>query len=166
MSDGDPPMPSSRRSETHASLAGGCPDNSHRVCIVLYSFGNFSYLHLSTLLPMNLRHSIDRSTASWVQQEAASLPYVCSSFVCLTRRAYPVSTPRPSSLFVQFINLVSGSDLAVGEGLKFCTTFVQRAGTFSLDGRRVALIDTPGFDDAQRSDVGVLERIANFLKFM
>ena len=68
------------------------------------------------------------------------------------------------SLFEQFINLISGSDLAVNGGLKSCTDVVQTAGPFNLDSRRVVLIDTPGFDDTQRSDTDVLKIIANFLE--
>jgi len=64
---------------------------------------------------------------------------------------------------LQFINLVSGSNLSVGKGLRSCTSIVQPAGAFNLDGRRVILIDTPGFDDTTRSDADVLKMIAAFL---
>ena len=64
---------------------------------------------------------------------------------------------------VQFINLVSGADLGVGRGLRSCTKSVQLAGAFNLDGRRVVLIDTPGFDDTTRSDTDILKMIAAFL---
>jgi hypothetical protein len=40
---------------------------------------------------------------------------------------------------------------------------VQVAGAFDLDGRRVVLIDTPGFDDTTRSDTDILKMIAAFL---
>ena len=63
----------------------------------------------------------------------------------------------------QFINLISGSNLGVGKGLRSCTGAVQVAGSFNLDGRRVVLIDTPGFDDTVRSDTDVLKMIAAFL---
>lgn len=63
----------------------------------------------------------------------------------------------------QFINLASGSDFGVGRGLRSCTNAVQLAGAFNLDGRRVVLIDTPGFDDTTRSDTDVLKMIAAFL---
>ncbi|KAF9645238.1 hypothetical protein BDM02DRAFT_3069192, partial [Thelephora ganbajun] len=62
-----------------------------------------------------------------------------------------------------FINLVSGSTLGVGRGLRSCTATVQIAGAFDLDGRRVVLVDTPGFDDTTRSDTDVLKMIAAFL---
>jgi GTP1/Obg family GTP-binding protein len=64
---------------------------------------------------------------------------------------------------VQFINLVSGANLGVGQGLRSCTDKVQIAGAFDLDGRRVVLIDTPGFDDTTLSDTDVLKMIAAFL---
>lgn len=63
-----------------------------------------------------------------------------------------------------FINLISGSSLGVGRGLQSCTDAVQIAGAFHLDGRRVVLIDTPGFDDTTRSDTDVLKMIAAFLE--
>ncbi|KAF8896188.1 P-loop containing nucleoside triphosphate hydrolase protein [Infundibulicybe gibba] len=62
-----------------------------------------------------------------------------------------------------FINLASGSTLRVGMGLESCTNVVQIAQPFELDGRRVVLIDTPGFDDTTKSDADVLRMIAAFL---
>ncbi|KIM84813.1 hypothetical protein PILCRDRAFT_96579 [Piloderma croceum F 1598] len=44
-----------------------------------------------------------------------------------------------------------------------CTSVVQAAAPFELDGRRVLLIDTPGFDDTSRSDTDILKMIAHFL---
>jgi len=44
-----------------------------------------------------------------------------------------------------------------------CTAEVQLAEEFKLDGRRVALIDTPGFDDTTKSDTDILRNIATFL---
>ena len=63
----------------------------------------------------------------------------------------------------QFINLASGSHLRVGVSLKSCTAEVQVANEFTLDGRQILLIDTPGFDDTNVSDAEILERIAAFL---
>jgi hypothetical protein len=37
------------------------------------------------------------------------------------------------------------------------------ADPFELDGRRITLIDTPGFDDTRKSDTDVLKMIAAFL---
>ena len=65
--------------------------------------------------------------------------------------------------FTQFINLISGANLGVGEGLRSCTKTVEPAGAFDLDGRRVVLVDTPGFDDTTLSDKDVLKTIAAFL---
>lgn len=44
-----------------------------------------------------------------------------------------------------------------------CTADVEVAEEFTLDGRRVVLIDTPGFDDTNVSDAEILEKIAAFL---
>ncbi|KAF9788713.1 P-loop containing nucleoside triphosphate hydrolase protein [Thelephora terrestris] len=63
-----------------------------------------------------------------------------------------------------FINLLSNSNLNVGKGLRSCTNTVQVADAFNLAGRRVVLIDTPGFDDTSLSDVDVLNMIAAFLE--
>ncbi|KAF9781349.1 P-loop containing nucleoside triphosphate hydrolase protein [Thelephora terrestris] len=62
-----------------------------------------------------------------------------------------------------FINAASGSHLRVGNNLKSCTAEVEIAEEFTLDGRRVLLIDTPGFDDTNVSDAEILEKIAAFL---
>jgi len=59
--------------------------------------------------------------------------------------------------------MASGSDLLVGTDLESCTTDVQLANEFILDGRTVELIDTPGFDDTSKSDADVLEMVAAFL---
>ena len=63
----------------------------------------------------------------------------------------------------KFINLVSGSHLQVGEGLRSCTPEVQTSNPFELSGRRVTLIDTPGFDDTLKTDTEILKLIASFL---
>ena len=47
--------------------------------------------------------------------------------------------------------------------LESCTAEVQLSDMFTLDGRRVLLIDTPGFDDTSKSDTDVLKMIAAFL---
>ncbi|GJE89977.1 P-loop containing nucleoside triphosphate hydrolase protein [Phanerochaete sordida] len=62
-----------------------------------------------------------------------------------------------------FINLLSDSDLAVGEGLKSCTTRVETANTFELYGKLITLVDTPGFDDTTVSDTDILKMIAVYL---
>ncbi|EKM58587.1 uncharacterized protein PHACADRAFT_253046 [Phanerochaete carnosa HHB-10118-sp] len=62
-----------------------------------------------------------------------------------------------------FINIVSGSHLAVGEGLKSCTSKVETVNTFELFGKLVTLVDTPGFDDTTVSDTDILKMIAAYL---
>jgi len=62
-----------------------------------------------------------------------------------------------------FVNLASKSHLKVGEDLNSCTSEIQESVEFILDGRRVVLIDTPGFDDTHISDTDVLKSIAAFL---
>jgi len=64
----------------------------------------------------------------------------------------------------QIINLASGSNLTVGEGLESCTYQVNVALDFELDGRVVKLIDTPGFDDTNRSNTDILATIASHLE--
>ena len=61
------------------------------------------------------------------------------------------------------MNQASGSSLKVGDDLKSCTSKIQETAEFVLDGRRVVLVDTPGFDDTHRSDADVLKSIAAFL---
>ena len=70
---------------------------------------------------------------------------------------------RSSLCCPQFINLASGSNLRVGTGPHPSTTEVQLADEFTLDGRKVVLIDTPGFDDTSKSDTDILKMIAFFL---
>ena len=64
---------------------------------------------------------------------------------------------------LQFINLASGSKLRIGLGLESCTAEVELADEFTLDGRSVTLIDTPGFDNTSKSDIEILKIIADFL---
>ena len=77
---------------------------------------------------------------------------------------HPVMTTTNSlNKCLQFINFASGSSLRVGTGLDSCTAEVQLANKFTLDGREVTLIDTPGFDDTSKSDTEILKMIAFFL---
>ena len=48
-------------------------------------------------------------------------------------------------------------------GLESCTAEVQLSDVFTLDGREVLLVDTPGFDDTSKSDTEILQTIAAFL---
>ena len=70
---------------------------------------------------------------------------------------------RHSNRCFKFINFASGSNLRIGMGLESCTDEVRRVDEFTLDGRRVILIDTPGFDDTSKSDVDIMRMIAVFL---
>ena len=47
--------------------------------------------------------------------------------------------------------------------LGLCVDEVQLVDEFALTGRRVVLIDIPGFDDTTKSDTDVLKMIADFL---
>ena len=47
--------------------------------------------------------------------------------------------------------------------LESCTAEVQVTDKFTLDGRPVTLIDTPGFDDTSKTDTEILKLIALFL---
>ena len=59
--------------------------------------------------------------------------------------------------------MASGSNLRVGMHLESCTAEVQPADEFTLDERQIILIDTPGFDDTNKSDTDILKLIAAFL---
>ena len=63
----------------------------------------------------------------------------------------------------QFINAASGSEFDVGHGLKSCTSKFVRTDVFSLAGRKIILIDTPGFDDTNISDIDILKSMGGFL---
>jgi len=62
-----------------------------------------------------------------------------------------------------FVNLVAGASFEVGRELESCTQTVQ-SWTFPLGDETVTIIDTPGFDDTERPQAEVLERIATFLE--
>ncbi|KIP04290.1 hypothetical protein PHLGIDRAFT_109800 [Phlebiopsis gigantea 11061_1 CR5-6] len=62
-----------------------------------------------------------------------------------------------------FINLISGSELAVGRGLRSCTSKVETGNTFQFLDKMVTLVDTPGFDDTTVSDTDILKMISVYL---
>ncbi|KIL67656.1 hypothetical protein M378DRAFT_159485 [Amanita muscaria Koide BX008] len=62
-----------------------------------------------------------------------------------------------------FVNVASGSSLVVGGDLQSSTSQIQLSSPFLLNDRNVTLIDTPGFDDTQRSDTEILNSIARHL---
>ncbi|PVF99684.1 hypothetical protein CPB86DRAFT_678304, partial [Serendipita vermifera] len=62
-----------------------------------------------------------------------------------------------------FINLASGSDLEVGNGLRSCTTSVNATAPFQVSGQTVVLIDTPGFENTKTSDLDILKDITMYM---
>ncbi|KAG8703807.1 hypothetical protein FRC11_010436 [Ceratobasidium sp. 423] len=62
-----------------------------------------------------------------------------------------------------FVNDASGGDLRVGHSSHACTKDVEESPVFQVDGRKVVLFDTPGFDDTHLSDTEILKRIGGFL---
>ncbi|TID14203.1 p-loop containing nucleoside triphosphate hydrolase protein [Venturia nashicola] len=61
-----------------------------------------------------------------------------------------------------FINKAAGSSLGVGHGIDPCTQAIALADVM-IDGTQVCLIDTPGFDDLERTDADILRLIAKWL---
>ncbi|KAF5347284.1 hypothetical protein D9756_009999 [Leucocoprinus leucothites] len=59
-----------------------------------------------------------------------------------------------------FINLLTESGLLVGNELESCTDSVHFSSPFTVDGKQVILMDTPGFDDTKTTDSDVLKMIA------
>jgi hypothetical protein len=77
---------------------------------------------------------------------------------------YPASHPcLPTT---QLINLVSGSNLHVGESLQSGTNKIQVAWSFQFHGKWVRLIDIPGFEGTSKSDTAILAQIAAFFAKM
>ena len=64
---------------------------------------------------------------------------------------------------LQFINLASDSGRPPAMGMEPSTAEVQLTDEFTLDGRAVTLIDTPGFDGASKTVTDILKMIAAFL---
>ncbi|KAH8879930.1 hypothetical protein GQ53DRAFT_704915, partial [Thozetella sp. PMI_491] len=61
-----------------------------------------------------------------------------------------------------FISQVTGQDVGVGHGLQSCTQSLSFH-CVELNGKLVYLVDTPGFNDTSRHDVGILQELAFFL---
>ncbi|KAH0559031.1 hypothetical protein GP486_004369 [Trichoglossum hirsutum] len=85
----------------------------------------------------------------------------------------PWYTPEPEILIgvigvtgagkTTFISKATGrSDLVIGHGVEACTQDILPV-TVEVGGRKVTLIDTPGFDDTYKSDADILQLIANYL---
>jgi GTP-binding protein EngB required for normal cell division len=62
-----------------------------------------------------------------------------------------------------FISLLSDKLVAVGHDLQACTQSVEVYACKLFPGRNIYLIDTPGFDDTNRSDTEVLRELATWL---
>ncbi|KAI0696924.1 P-loop containing nucleoside triphosphate hydrolase protein [Cytidiella melzeri] len=68
-----------------------------------------------------------------------------------------------------FINVASKSDLRVGSSLQSCTDQIQFSRQFHVKDkdneklRRVVLVDSPGFDDTEKSDSDILKIICEYL---
>ncbi|KAJ6014639.1 hypothetical protein N7540_009230 [Penicillium herquei] len=61
-----------------------------------------------------------------------------------------------------FVSRCSGRDVNVGHGLYSCTDSID-VFDFQWKGRRIYLIDTPGFNDTDRSDIDTLGIFATYL---
>ncbi|KAH8596541.1 hypothetical protein B0O99DRAFT_619267 [Bisporella sp. PMI_857] len=83
-------------------------------------------------------------------------------------------TPGPNDVFIavmgvtgsgksSFISLCSSKPVKIGHTLEACTSTVGVYAYDMLPDRTVYLIDTPGFDDTNRSDTEVLSEIASWL---
>ncbi|KAF5347653.1 hypothetical protein D9757_013360 [Collybiopsis confluens] len=63
-----------------------------------------------------------------------------------------------------FINKASGTtEMGTSSSLESCTQTIQMSSLFKLGGRDVCLIDTPGFDDTNKSDAETLELIGGYI---
>ncbi|XEV01460.1 hypothetical protein FSHL1_006747 [Fusarium sambucinum] len=61
-----------------------------------------------------------------------------------------------------FIGECTGNDVTVGHGLYSCTQGID-VFSFTTSGRTIYLVDTPGFNDPDRSDTETLEILAAYL---
>ncbi|ORX97297.1 P-loop containing nucleoside triphosphate hydrolase protein [Clohesyomyces aquaticus] len=62
-----------------------------------------------------------------------------------------------------FVNYLADQELQIGHGLEPCTQDVHVVPCTLPDGKRIYLVDTPGFDDTYRSDTEILREVANWL---
>ena len=62
-----------------------------------------------------------------------------------------------------FIKSVTNNNgVIIGDGLQSCTSEINAVNA-EIDNQQVTLVDTPGFDDTNRSDTEILKDIVNFL---
>jgi hypothetical protein len=66
----------------------------------------------------------------------------------------------------QLVQLLSGADFKIGHGLESCTDKVEVTPAFDFEGYKIVLIDTPGFDDTNRSEKDILNEISKWLTNM
>ncbi|MCJ1435575.1 hypothetical protein MMC27_004949 [Xylographa pallens] len=62
-----------------------------------------------------------------------------------------------------FISKLTGKDLRIGHGLQSCTSEIEEV-QCKIGLCNVTLVDTPGFDDSNRSDTEILSLIASWMK--
>ena len=74
-----------------------------------------------------------------------------------------VRTTGSSPNYIQFITLANGSNRQSGINLKSLTAEAQLTDEFTLDGRMVTLLDTPGFDGTPKGEADLLKMVADFL---
>ncbi|KAF8150026.1 P-loop containing nucleoside triphosphate hydrolase protein [Crassisporium funariophilum] len=106
-----------------------------------------------------LPENVDIETSSWTSSSRST----ANTFIVDESEVTIAVMGATGSGKTTFINAASGSSLRIGKGLQSCTSIVQVAQAFELDGRSVTLIDTPGFDDTTKSDADILRMIAAFL---
>lgn len=65
----------------------------------------------------------------------------------------------------QFAKMASDDQkIVVGRRLKSCTKTVEATDIFEVEGYKVQLVDTPGFNDDELTDAQVLSLIADWMK--
>ena len=84
--------------------------------------------------------------------------------------SWNLHSPLTNSYCLQFINTLLGqSRMRVGHELASCTSKLEYfvmdpiPSPSQLQGHRVVIVDTPGFDDTYEDDVEILRRIAVWL---
>ncbi|KAJ4205381.1 hypothetical protein NW759_014607 [Fusarium solani] len=84
-----------------------------------------------------------------------------------------LTKPEPRDVFIlvlgrtgsgksTFISRCTGKDATIGHGLNSCTSSID-VFQFTQNGRRVYLVDTPGFNDTNRPDIDTLRILATYL---
>jgi predicted GTPase len=76
----------------------------------------------------------------------------------------PCCSPNIDPSILQFINSATGSDLKVGHGQESETTRIHFSKTVEVEGEKLVLFDSPGFDDTYKDDSIILQEIGAFLR--